>query len=55
MNKIVCYVCGTSYPENATQCPICGYVQTAETSASAGSGEGSYTYVIGGRFSKANV
>lgn len=55
MNKIVCYVCGTSYPENATQCPICGYVQTAETSASAGSVEGSYTYVKGGRFSKANV
>ena len=55
MNKIVCYVCGTSYPENATQCPICGYVQTAEASVSANSAEGGYTYVKGGRFSKANV
>lgn len=54
MNKIVCYVCGTSYPENATQCPICGYVQTAENAA-VNSGESGYTYVKGGRFSKANV
>jgi len=55
VNKVVCYVCGTSYPENATQCPICGYVQTADSPTSAKSGDGSYTYVKGGRFSKANV
>ena len=55
MNKVVCYVCGTSYPENATQCPICGYVQTAESSGSVNSDAGGYTYVKGGRFSKANV
>lgn len=55
MNKVVCYVCGTSYPENATQCPICGYVQTADNAASAHSSDGGYTYVKGGRFSKANV
>ena len=55
MNKIVCNVCGTSYPENAQQCPICGYVQTAEVAASASSSQGNYTYVKGGRFSKANV
>ena len=55
MNKVVCYVCGTSYPENATQCPICGYVQTAENTSSENSGENGYTYVKGGRFSKSNV
>ena len=55
MNKVVCYVCGTSYPENATQCPICGYVQTADSPTSTKSGDSSYTYVKGGRFSKANV
>ena len=54
MNKIVCYVCGTSYPENATQCPICGYVQTTENVA-VNSSESGYTYVKGGRFSKSNV
>ena len=62
MSKIICDVCGTSYPETASQCPICGCVRpadaqpiatdtpVAETSAAAG-----YTYVKGGRFSKANV
>lgn len=55
MNKVVCNVCGTSYPESAAQCPICGYVQTADKTASSNSGESTYTYVKGGRFSKANV
>lgn len=54
MNKVVCNLCGTSYPENAAQCPICGYARTADAS-SANSGNGTYTYVKGGRFSKANV
>ena len=55
MNKIICNVCGTSYPENATQCPICGYVQTAETALTNDNTTSTYTYVKGGRFSKANV
>lgn len=55
MNKVVCNLCGTSYPENAAQCPICGYARAAEVSSSASSEHGSYTYVKGGRFSKANV
>lgn len=54
MNKVVCNLCGTSYPENATQCPICGYARSAEN-ASAESDSSTYTYVKGGRFSKANV
>ena len=24
MSKIICDVCGTSYPDTAEQCPICG-------------------------------
>jgi len=61
MSKIICEVCGTSYPDTAAQCPICGCVRpadapsvagdTAETAAAAGT----YNYVKGGRFSKANV
>lgn len=27
MNKVICEICGTSYPENVEQCPICGYTQ----------------------------
>ena len=60
MNKIICDVCGTDYPETAAQCPICGCASAgAQTSAAndvtdeeQGSG---YTYVKGGRFSRSNV
>ena len=62
MSKIICDVCGTSYPETATQCPICGCVRPAEAKTVAGDTNeagaqpsGTYTYVKGGRFSKANV
>ena len=27
MNKVICEICGTSYPETARECPICGYTQ----------------------------
>lgn len=57
MNKIVCDVCGTSYPDTAAQCPICGNskTNTAYTGNSATSGAEGYAYVKGGRFSHANV
>lgn len=55
MNKVICDVCGTSYPENSPQCPICGFARSAETDAEYGSEQTSYTYVKGGRFSKSNV
>ena len=54
MNKVICNLCGTSYPENAAQCPICGYARSAEAT-STDDGSSTYTYVKGGRFSKANV
>jgi len=54
VNKVVCNICGTSYPENASQCPICGFVRTTEN-AGGNSQDGTYTHVKGGRFSKANV
>lgn len=63
MSKIICDVCGTSYPDTAPQCPICGCVRHVDRRhrSSSGVGEneaaesGSYTYVKGGRFSKSNV
>ncbi len=54
MNKIVCDVCGTSYPETAEQCPICGTAKT-DSAKTATAGETGYAYVKGGRFSHANV
>ncbi len=62
MSKIICDVCGTSYAETATQCPICGSVRPGNVTTVSGSSDkkeeqttNTYTYVKGGRFSKANV
>ena len=35
MSKVICDVCGTTYPETAQQCPICGCAKntTAQTVA----------------------
>lgn len=63
MSKIICDVCGTSYPETALQCPICGCVRPGEVKIVTGDTEiqpeersgSTYTHVKGGRFSKANV
>ncbi len=61
MSKVICDVCGTSYPDVATQCPICGCVRTASTqvvseaTAEKKDPSAGYTYVKGGRFSKNNV
>lgn len=60
MNKVICDVCGTDYPETAAQCPICGCAradgnQTSAGNTEAGEEERTYTYVRGGRFSKSNV
>ena len=57
MSKIVCDMCGTSYPETAAQCPICGSAKS-ETAVPAGdtmTQSAGYAYVKGGRFSHANV
>ncbi len=60
MSKIICDVCGTSYPETSTQCPICGCVRPAETQSVPADGVeetavATYHHVKGGRFSKNNV
>ena len=63
MSKVICDICGTAYPETATQCPICGCARDNVTQTPAadatqktdGEAAGGYTYVKGGRFSKSNV
>ena len=62
MSKIICDVCGTSYQETATQCPICGCVRPSDAVVvnndiheNQNQRSGTYTYVKGGRFSKTNV
>lgn len=58
MNKVICDICGTAYPDTAPKCPICGFAKTATETTSAGSERRtseSYAAVKGGRFSKQNV
>lgn len=58
MSKVICDVCGTTYPDTAAQCPICNSAKSSVDNTAAGSkGDSSanYAYVKGGRFSKKNV
>lgn len=60
MSKVICDVCGTSYPETSAQCPICGCVRPADAQGIEEEGTevraaGTYQYVKGGRFSNKNV
>ena len=61
MEKVICDVCGTDYPETAAQCPICGCARGDGGQTSAGNTSATeeerpaYTYTKGGRFSKSNV
>ena len=57
MNRVICDVCGTAYPETSNQCPICGCakVSTPASSDNAAEETTAYSYVRGGRFSKKNV
>ena len=57
MEKVICDLCGTAYPETADQCPICGCARSDSGITSAGNTEEdtAYTYTKGGRFSKSNV
>ena len=55
MSKVICDVCGTTYAETATQCPICGCAKNSVAQTGAGGESTAYAYVRGGRFSKSNV
>ena len=59
MNKVICDVCGTAYPDTADVCPICGCAKAAaeQTEAENVAVEETAERVPskGGRFSKSNV
>lgn len=56
MSKVICDVCGTTYPETASVCPICGSAKnTTVQTAAGGTLRDGASYVKGGRFSKRNV
>ena len=60
MSKVICDVCGTSYPESAAQGPICGCARPADAHGVEdehidAQPAATYHHVKGGRFSTANV
>lgn len=62
MNKVICDICGTAYPDTADQCPICGCSRNVEGLAAENAPQQSReresaprSHVKGGRFSTANV
>ncbi len=62
MNKVICDICGTSYPDTATNCPICGFERDGKFTLSDeeilrenGAVEDTNNVVKGGRFSHSNV
>ena len=57
MSRVICDVCGTTYPETAAQCPICASAKNSASQTAAG-GESiasGYAHTKGGHFSKKNV
>ena len=55
MSKIVCDICGATYPETEELCPICGTAKSNAPAAGDTAQDDGYAYVKGGRFSKSNV
>ena len=55
MNRIICDICGSEYPENAERCPICSYARQGTEKIAVSSAEAVRTKVKGGRFSNKNV
>ena len=61
MSKVICEICGTVYPDNATVCPICGYPRNVGESFEELETEAPQSPVRrtepvkGGRFSSKNV
>lgn len=60
MDKVICDICGTAYPQTADECPICGYPRQDNEKVIARADAGaeapaSREKVKGGRFSNKNV
>ena len=55
MNRIICDICGSEYPETAERCPVCNYPRQGTEKLVAAESEIVQTRVKGGRFSSKNV
>ena len=55
MNRVICDICGTEYPENAERCPICGYLRQGTEKLAVSQEVVERTKVQGGRYSNKNA
>jgi len=55
MNRIICDICGSEYPETADRCPICDYPRQGSEKQTANRDDAARSRVKGGRYSKRNV
>lgn len=55
MNRIICDICGSEYPETADRCPICSYPRQGTEKLVAAGAAAAVEKVKGGRFSSKNV
>lgn len=55
MNRIICDICGSEYPETADRCPICSYPRQGTEKLVAAGAAAAVEKVKGGRFSAKNV
>ena len=51
MDRIICDICGSAYPQTADQCPICGYPRQGGEKAAIVAEKVVHAKVKGGRFS----
>ena len=55
MGKIICDICGATYPDTDNLCPICGTAKADAASPAVDTAAQTDAYVKGGRFSQSNV
>lgn len=55
MNRIICDICGSEYPETAERCPICNYPRQGDEALAVSREDTVRTKVKGGHFSSKNV
>ena len=55
MNRIICDICGSEYPETDDRCPICNYPRQGNEKQVAAAAAVARTKVKGGRFNSKNV
>lgn len=55
MERIICDICGSEYPQTEQRCPVCSYPRQGNEKLAAAASDAGAQRVKGGRFSEKNV